>query len=303
MFASYNPRALGIAQAARESIAMARGAGFEGVDLLILDLIEAGERPAELRRLMDDLGLRAGAFPLPIQWRDRAEVDFRRDLDALPRLAEAASVIGLLRTGTWIFPTIPAPETLPGHLASGDPESRLLGFVEDRLGRIVEVLAGFEIRLGIEVIGVESFRAPGRPPFFCRLGDERLDGLIERLNRPHSGEPIGLLVDSFHLAAAGESADVGVSRGVDQVVWVHAAGLPADFRGDRAAILDHDRGLPGTDGDPNLPKLLGLLSSSDYDGPVTPEPMGTCRELAGLSPRDRADRTRAALRSVWPSET
>ena len=38
---------------------------------------------------MDDLGLRGGAWPLPVDWRGDAR-RFARDLDRLPVLAEAA---------------------------------------------------------------------------------------------------------------------------------------------------------------------------------------------------------------------
>ena len=74
------------------------------------------EAPELLRARMDGLGLRGGAFPLPVNWRGSAE-EFERDLGRLPRHAEAAAALGLFRTGTWVM-----PETL-GTFEPGAPST------------------------------------------------------------------------------------------------------------------------------------------------------------------------------------
>src|SRR4051812_29860497 len=103
MFASFNARAVGLKLSAAATLDLAAGAGFAGVDLLVRDLLEAGDDPRVLRARMDDLGLRGGAFPMPVHWCGDAAT-FARDLARLPRLAEAAAILGLSRTATWVLP-------------------------------------------------------------------------------------------------------------------------------------------------------------------------------------------------------
>src|SRR5262245_3444473 len=102
MYASLNARALGLDLTAVETIGLASSAGFGGVDFLVRDLVEASIDPGSLRARMDDLGLRGGAWPLPVAWRGDAPT-FAADLARLPRYAEAAQVLGLSRTGTWVM--------------------------------------------------------------------------------------------------------------------------------------------------------------------------------------------------------
>lgn len=325
MYPSFNARALGLPLSARESIELAARAGFGGVDLLVRDLVEAGEDPVELRRRMDDLGLRGGAWPLPVDWR-RDAGRFAQDLERLPRFAEVATALGLVGTGTWIMPgwadpdvAPPSAELVPRTTIEGPGEDRASGasvlrprlkpfaFHLGRLTRIVEILATSGQRLGLEVIGVESARAGGLAPFIHRMDDPELGRLIRclRLRTPKDlrcGLPaVGILLDAFHLHAAGESVEPTLDRWtVRDLVWVHVADVPRDFSGGRSEIRDDDRGLPGERGEVDAAGLLARLQERGYPGPVTAEPMAGCRSLAGKSIDRMARDAAAALRRVWP---
>jgi sugar phosphate isomerase/epimerase len=218
-----------------------------------------------------------------VTWRGNAD-RFAADLRALPRLARAASALGLLATGTWVMPESPAPREEAVELH------------HRRLGAIARILADHGIRLGLEVIGVESFRTGRGTPLATRLADlEPLLGPL-RVERPN----LGLLVDAFHLNAAGEPIEAALLWGVERVAWVHVADLPAGSSSDRAAIRDDDRGLPGEHGAVDSRGLLALLARAGYDGPVTVETLPGCRSLAGLDPTATARAVGATLRSVWP---
>ncbi len=240
MFTSFNARAMGLDLSAEQTLDVASVAGFDGVDLLVRDLVGRGEDPATVRARMDDLGLRGGAWPLPVDWRGDAE-RFARDLARLPKLAEAARLMGLLRTGTWVMPESPDrpegddPTVIAAHRGA------LVAFHVERLGAIARILAEHESRLGLEVIGVQKSRTGRGVPFVRRFAD--LDHVLGAL---WSESPsFGILVDGFHLYAAGEAFAAGLAWGVERVVWVHVADLPRSALPDRAHILDSERGLPG----------------------------------------------------------
>ncbi|MBV8432067.1 MAG: sugar phosphate isomerase/epimerase, partial [Solirubrobacterales bacterium] len=241
MFTSFNARAAGLTLSAAESIELAARAGFDGIDLLVRDLIDSGEDPWALRARMDELGLRGGAFPMPVRWRGDAAT-FARDLERLPRLARAAKILGLLRTGTWVLPETPerpdTPEACAAHRAA------VVRLHVERLGAVARVLDRFGIRLGLEVLGVASLRTGRGLPFVCRMAD--LDPLLGSLR--DTAPNLGVVLDGWHLYAAGESIEAGLIWGIRRVVWVHVADLPVAARPDPTAMCDNDRGLPGEQG-------------------------------------------------------
>jgi sugar phosphate isomerase/epimerase len=295
MFTSFNARALGLDLSAEETLRIASDAGFDGVDLLVRDLVERGDVPATVRSRMDDLGLRGGAWPLPVNWRGDAG-RFESDLARLPKLAEAARLLGLLRTGTWVMPESPDRPEGDDREAIAAHRASLAALHVERLGAIARILAKHEGRLGLEVIGVETSRTGRGVPFVHRLSD--LDRLLGDLWEESPN--IGILLDGFHLYAAGETIEAGLAWGIERVVWVHVADLPGSTLPDRAQIVDAERGLPGENGAVDSRGLLERLDDLGYDGPVTAEPLAACRTLAGLRHRDKAHAVAAALRSAWP---
>jgi sugar phosphate isomerase/epimerase len=297
MYPSFNARALGLDLTATEAIELAASAGFGGVDLPVRDLVDSGGDLHAVRGRMEELGLKGGAWPLPVAWRIEDDAGrFERELARLPRYAEAAARLGLERTGTWVL-----PET-PGRPGPGVADSAYLASVAafhvERLGAIARVLALHGIRLGLEAIGVASSRSGRGLPFVTRLAE-----LKRHLQPLWSAEPnVGLVVDAFHLYAADDDPRPALAHAVRDVVWVHVADLPRSASPDRAAIQDQQRGLPGEHGAVDSARLLKWLAGAGYEGPVTVETMADCRTLAGLSPAEAAQRVAAALRSVWPGQ-
>jgi len=314
MYTSFNARALGLDLTARESIELAARSGFEGVDLLVRDLVNRGENPTDLRKLMDDLQVRPGAFGLPIDWRTRDPHQAERDLERLPHFTETAAILGLRSTGTWIFPELetewleqPGPHGWPeDHRPINRTEvDRAVDWTVSWLLPIVKILAQAEIRLGIEWIGSASFRV-GRPlTFIHSLRDHRLQQIIDALNArlPANNSAVGVLYDAFHLHAAGDFDAPERAWAERNAVWVHVADLPDDAHNlPREKIRDSDRGLPGDCGLIPVDEFLLSLKKSGYTGPVTAEPLATCRRLQPLSPLERALAARESLKRVWPVE-
>jgi sugar phosphate isomerase/epimerase len=290
MFSSFNARAVGLPNLSAEvTIDLAAKAGFDGVDLMVRDLVHAGADPKAIRSRMDDRGLMGGAFPFPFHWRGE-EASFREGLEQLPRVAEAARLLGLTRTGTWVM-----PETWEREVNRRFLRDELAARHVLRLGAIARVLDPFGIKLGLEVIGVESFRTGRGEPFVARLEDlDRELGAIwgESAN-------LGILLDAFHLYAADEPIEAGLRWGVDRVVWVHVADLPPLAPPDRRWIIDANRGLPGENGVVYVGGFLARLEMEGYEGPVTAEPLANCGSITGLEPLAVAKRVKQSLDSVW----
>lgn len=294
MFKSLNFRALGLTVPARTAVELAAKLGFGGVDLLVRDLVEAGDDPDELRARMDDLNLRGGAWPLPMDWRGSAE-RFAHDLERLPRLASVAARLGLVRTGTWVMPETPErPET---EAARASHRAAMIEMHVARLGAIARVLADQGVRLGLEVIGVESFRTGLGMPFVHRMAD--LDPVLGAVWREAAN--LGIVLDNWHLFAADEDLDAALNRGIDRVVWVHVADLPDSARPDRTTLRDDYRGLPGDHGAIDTAGLLRRLADLGYDGPVTAEPLSNHPRLQGLAPDAAAREVARAFEAVWPA--
>jgi sugar phosphate isomerase/epimerase len=275
---------------AQEAIEIAAEVGFAGVDLQVLDLIQSGTDPAALRLRMNDLGLRGGAWPLPVTWRG-AEAQFQADLKRLPGLARAAANLGLFRTGTWVMPqTIAAAEPGSNH---NELRSATCALHLKRLGKIAGILADWGSRLGLEIMGPVTARSGPGVPFVSRYAE--LKQWFGELRSEHPN--VGVLIDSFHLFAAGETTAAGLVWEDEAVVWVH---LADSARPDATSVLDWERELPGSTGLGDSQGLLKLLSERQYDGPVSVEPLNQCRSILGLDAREVARHVLAALQRVWP---
>jgi sugar phosphate isomerase/epimerase len=221
-----------------------------------------------------------------VSWRGDEAV-FARDLEQLPRLAAVAAQLGLFRTGTWVMPETPDRTS---------PRTAIFDLHVHRLSAIARILATHGSRLGLEVIGVQSFRTGRGEPFITRM--KELDPLLAALRT--EAPDVGVLVDTFHLYAAEESIEAGLQWGVESVVWVHVAEPPPEASRDRSLIRDTVRGLPAEHGTIPIAAWLKRLSDLGFDGPVTAEPLGGSKALQGLKDADIAATTAAALRSVWP---
>jgi sugar phosphate isomerase/epimerase len=292
MYMSWNARCVGLAIDPIESIGLAAAAGFDAIDAPIRDIVDSGIDLDRFRKLMDESGIKGGAFPMPVDWRGEDEV-FRSSLKAFPRYAAAAKRLGHVGAGTWV-----EPETRPR-------ESRFQAIDRQiqRLVAIARILADFDLRLGLEVIGVASFRSGRGEPLICKLAD--LDEILAPIRS--SCPRVGIVADVFHLYAADEPLETCLKWGVEAIVTTHVADLPprnrdepigTDF--DRSLIVDSIRGLPGENGSIDARSFLQILAEAGYEGPVIAEPLAQRRLIGGIDPIDVARNVRRSLAAVWP---
>ncbi len=267
MYKALSPHTIGVRPASiHEAIGLARAGGFDGLEVGIREvaaLVE--ERGAEeVKALFAEAGLRPAGWGMPVDWRTTEET-WRRDLEELPRLAQAAAAIGAPRTTTWI---------LPGSDERPYDENRR--FHVARLKPIADVLGEHGCRFGLEFVGPKTKRDTLRHPFIYRMED-MLD-----LGR-EMGPNVGLLLDCYHWYTSGGTLDDLRGLTPEQVVYVHVNDAPAGLAVDQQQDLV--RALPGETGVIDIAGFLQSLRAIGYDGPVVAEPFK--KELADL-PSDAA---------------
>ena len=129
--------------------------------------------PSSSAPRMDDLGLRGGAWPLPVRLARGSRRGSARIFASFPRYARLAAILGLNRTGTWVLPEIRSRRWRPGTTA-GRSHAATVAFHLDRLGAIARVLADHGSRLGLEIMGPVSARtgahAGVRVPSYAAAG-------------------------------------------------------------------------------------------------------------------------------------
>lgn len=243
-------------------------AGFRSVDLRIRDLVESHACAREFRRRLDDLGLVPGTCQFPLDWRHES-IDFADMLRKLPPFLEFAVEIGVVNFYTRVTESVP----------EGSSADAIVRDHRRKLIAIARSLELFGVGLALETVGVESFR-DGQPPLMASLAQVR-DRLAECFQQCQN---LGLLVDAFHLNAAGESVEEALGPFANRVFGVHVADLPRPVP-KLCEIIDHERALPGTTSQVPVKRILAELRNAGCPArtPVIVETIRCPDLLAGAS--------------------
>lgn len=282
MYKALFPWAVGLhPQNLSEAIAAAKKGGFAGVEFSpdeVCTLI-AHSGVASVKDMFAKEGIRPASFGLPVDWRTTEE-NWRKGLEALPRQAQAASLIGCHRCATWILPgsnTLSLDENREFHIA--------------RFGPIAHILGQYGISLGLEFIGPKTLRDSFTYPFIYKMEDMLAMGA-------EIGSNVGLLLDCWHWYTSHGTVDDLKRLRPEQVVYVHVNDAPAGIEIDEQ--VDNIRCLPGETGVIDIVGFLQALKEIGYDGPVTPEPFK--KELNDLPSDDaRLEKIGAAMDAIFRS--
>jgi sugar phosphate isomerase/epimerase len=265
---------------------LAARVGFEGVDWSLgaartagLDATKALFAELKIRPSITNLPM---ARPLPFQ-ADQAAFD-----QALVQLADEAAftaAIGCDRMMLVLSPTGPLPKD----------EWRKV--VRDRMAAISQVLQRSNVRIGLEFLGVQSFRAgrEGGPP--PNLFIWTLPETVELAK--DCGPNVGVILDVWHWHhSGGTTADI-LATPRERIVHVHVSDAKAQ---PPEEVRDNQRVMPG-EGVIDLNGFFQSLKKIGYAGGVSPEPLG--RVPAEMSAEDGArlalDTTRAAMKKAGVS--
>lgn len=225
----------------REKLEAIAAAGFDGVEIFENDFLAFDRTPAEVRRMVADLGLEITLFQpfrdfegLPEPQRSQAFERAERKFDLMQELGAPLVLVC----------SSVAPAAL-GGIDRAAADFRELG----------ERAAKRGLKVGYEAL------AWGR-----HVNDHR-DAweIVRRADHPN----VGLILDSFHSLSRGISSDTIRSIPGDKIFIVQLADAPA-LDMDLLYWSRHFRSMPG-EGDLPVVEFARAISATGYDGPLSLE--------------------------------
>jgi sugar phosphate isomerase/epimerase len=278
MYKNLCPPAIGIQTGMRESLKLAKSAGFDGLDL---DIDEASSLTKQysvdyVRDLWRESGLKMGGWGFPLDWRG-GDAAFQKGLKAFPELAELAADLGCHRTTTQVFNWSNAPfnENWDFHIR--------------RLKPAAEILKDYGHSLGLEFIGPAASRRMHRFSFAYDMN------VVLDLAASIGAGNVGLLFDTWHWYTCRSTLDDVRRLTKNEVIYVQINDAPVGINPDDQ--LDDERCLPGETGVIPVAEVLQILNQIGYEGPVTPEP---CNDDVEAMPSSAAAKiSLESLDKVW----
>ena len=225
----------------REKLEAIAAAGFDGVEIFENDLLAFDRSPAEVRRMVEDLGLEVTLFQpfrdfegLPEPHRSQAFDRAERKFDLMEQLGAPLVLVC----------SSVAPASL-GGIDRAAADFRELGERAERRG----------LRVGYEAL------AWGR-----HVNDHR-DAweIVRRADHPN----VGLILDSFHTLSRRISSETIRAIPGDKIFIVQLADAPA-LDMDLLYWSRHFRNMPGQ-GDLPVLEFARAIAATGYDGPLSLE--------------------------------
>src|SRR5690242_2797013 len=130
MFRNLSPGAVGIRASFIEGMELAKGAGYEGVELNLGEAARLAEEHSIqwVHDQVESCGLRLGGWGLPVNWRGEPAA-YQAELAKLGDRAALAQALGCTRCATWILPfsdTLPYDENFAFHVERFRPIAQVL---------------------------------------------------------------------------------------------------------------------------------------------------------------------------------
>lgn len=279
MFKNLSTGAIGIHANMKEGLALAKNAGFEGLDLNIGEAHQLAEEHSVdyVKDLWQEADIKMGGWGFGVNWRG-SDADYYAGLAQLPARAELAAKLGCYRSTTVVGP------------ASNDMTFKEnWDFSVKRLRPVAEILSIYNHSIGLEFIGPATSRKSAKHLFAYSM--DAMLGLAAAIGTGN----VGLLFDTWHWYTCRSTVDDVRKLSATDVVYVHINDAPAGI--DPYEQIDNIRCLPAETGVIPLTELMKILSEIGYDGPVTPEPFS--KKVNDMEPSDAAKVTAESLNQVW----
>jgi sugar phosphate isomerase/epimerase len=227
--------------------------GFPGTDIMLRPTMRAGA--SATNDLLASLKIRPAAIDLPVEFR-KDDATFQTSLTQLDSAARFAAEIHCPRMITYNMPS------------SDTPKDELRQIYKRRFTEIARILAGSNVRLGLEFLGPLELRKAYKYEFIWRMNDMLAFA-------KECGPNVGLLLDTWHWHHAGATTEDIIAAGRDAIVHVHfndSPNVPPD------QIHDSQRLLPG-EGVINLTGFLQALHSIHYCDALSVEVFGRTKDM------------------------
>lgn len=264
-------------------LALAAGAGFPTVEVSIQQAQAYGI--ARLRDLLQELGVKVAAasgilpagpvLPAPLLIDQNT---YRTCIDGLDARLAAMAALDYTVATTVLNPRSP--------LDTG----RARSLARERIAQLADAAAAHGVRLAVEAVSVRTALPAdldGTHPVV-----DRLPQLADLLHE--SGTDAGILVDSFHWAAAGADPAHLTQLGPGAIAHVQIADTPHEYVA--GELTDAHRLFPG-DGTVPWPAFADALAQAGYTGPVSVELFNP--ELRALPAGEIARLSHRAATGCW----
>jgi sugar phosphate isomerase/epimerase len=232
---------------------LAAKVGFPGTDVALAPAMEAGATAT--RDLLAQLNVKPAVLDFPVEFR-KDDAAFEAGLPKLKEAAPFAAAIGCPRMVTYIMSSSPIPK------------DELRRTYKARFTECARILAGSNVRLGLEFLGPLHLRKAFPHEFIWRM-NEMLEFTKE------CGPNVGLLLDVWHWHHAGATTEEIIAAGREAIVHVHfndAPNLPPE------QIRDNQRLLPG-EGVIDLVGFLRALQKIGYTDALSVEVFGRLKDV------------------------
>lgn len=279
MYKNLSPKALGISGRQSELIELALTYGFRGLDVDMADLAKRARVHGipQALRFLESAKIKVGGFDLPVNLRAE-EAPFSTQLAQLNQVCETAAAIKAQRCLVLIAPA-----------SDERPFQANFELHRQRLGQVAEVLAKYNIRLGVGIQAAPALREGKQHQFIHQV--ENLLTLVKTVGVSN----VGLLLDTWSWYVGGGAVDQIRDLTPEQIVAVRLADFPVDVN--VARIADSNRTLPMEGGAVDAGTIVTILAKKQYDGPVTLYPHPST--LRGATRESIVQRAAQTLEELW----
>jgi len=271
MFTTLSAEDLALDVSFSESVALARDAGFDAVDLPMGELV--GWESSKVADALAGAGLRAGGWWLPVEYRESRET-YEAEMETAAKASALAEAVGARWCNTWMWP----------FSDDLDYRSNFELHVE-RLKPVAAMLAEHDCVLGLEYVGPKTMRTGHRYEFISTM-HETFE-LIDRIG----ADNIGVLLDCWQWYTSHGTPEDLAALEPGQVTYVHLNDAPAGLEPDEQ--IDDQRMLPGATGVIDVAVFLAAVRDLGFDGPVAAEPFN-----ADVNAMEPGARTRLARETL-----
>jgi len=216
-------------------------AGFRNIELTDSDLEGFPGTPADVRRLVDSLGLRILVFQPLRDFEGRPREHVQQHLARAQRMLETTHALGA--TTMMVCSNVAEDGTGDDELRVGD------------LRVLADQAAQSGVRIGYEALSWGRFASLYRDAW----------RLVERVAHPN----FGLVLDTFHTLALDDDLSLLQTIPADRIFLIQVADAPR-LSCDLVEWSRHHRCLPG-DGELDLQSFLAIPLQNGYQGPVSLE--------------------------------